>query len=93
MSGLAERSMQVISWFYAIIVSLAAFPFVVGWTLGKGFMYQLGLVDFSGAAAIHLVAGFSSLFAAAILKPRLGRKEPLSIKRGGVSKEIILSHV
>jgi ammonia channel protein AmtB len=56
-------------------------------------MYKLGLVDFSGAAAIHLVAGFSSLLAAALLKPRLGRKEPLAIKRGGLSKEIILSHI
>lgn len=90
MSGLAERSLQVISWFYAIIISLAAFPVVIGWTIGGGFMQQLGLVDFSGAAAIHIVAGFSSFFAAAILKPRIGRKEPLAIKKGGLSKEIVL---
>ena len=62
----------------------------IGWTIGGGFMQQLGLVDFSGAAAIHIVAGFSSFFAAAILKPRIGRKEPLAIKKGGLSKEIVL---
>ena len=39
------------------------------------------------------MAGFASLLAGAILKPRLGRKEPLSIKRGGNSKEIVLAHV
>ena len=38
MSGMAERSLQVVSWFYAIIVSLAVFPIVMGWTIGKGFM-------------------------------------------------------
>jgi len=54
---------------------------VVGWTLGKGFLYRLGLIDFSGCCSIHLVAGFGSLFAAAIIRPRLGRFEPLAIKK------------
>ena len=38
MSGLAERSLQVVSWFYAVIVTLAVFPVVLGWTIGNGFM-------------------------------------------------------
>lgn len=83
---------MIVAFVYAIIVSLAIFPFAVGWTLGKGFLYRLGLVDFSGCVAINLVAGFASLFGALIIKPRLGRFEPLSIKSGHDSKEIYLAH-
>lgn len=93
MSGLAERSKMIVSWFYSIIVSLAVFPIVVGWTLGQGFMYKLGLIDFSGCASIHLVAGFCSLFAAAILKHRLGRFEPLVIKKNEGIRDIYLAHL
>lgn len=81
MSGIQERTKMIVPWFYSIIITLAVFPVVMGWTLGKGFMYKLGLVDFSGCAAIHLVAGFCSFFGAMIVKPRLGRYVPLAIKK------------
>ena len=63
---------------------------VVGWTLGKGFLYRLGLADFSGCCAIHLVAGFASLFGAIVIKPRIGRFEPLAIKKMIDNKEVYL---
>lgn len=72
---------MIVTWIYSIIVTLAIFPIVVGWTLGLGFMYKLGLVDFSGCASIHLVAGFCSIIGAGFTKPRLGRFVPLAIKK------------
>ena len=81
---------MIVPMFFSIIVTLAIFPFVLGWTLGEGFMFKLGLIDFSGCAAIHLVAGFSSLFGALVVKPRLGRYVPLAIKKMQGNKEIYL---
>ena len=78
---------------FSILVSLIIYPFVVGWTLGGGFMNQLGLVDFSGCASIHLVAGFCSLFSTMVIKPRLGRFEPLAIKKSVGNSELYLSHL
>lgn len=79
---------------YSVLVCLLVYPFVVGWTLsGDGFMTKLGLVDFSGCASIHLVAGFCSLFASIIAKPRLGRFEPLAIKKTVGKNEIYLAHL
>jgi ammonia channel protein AmtB len=75
------------------LTSLIIYPFVVGWTLGDGFMSKLGLVDFSGCASIHLVAGFCSLFASITVKPRLGRFEPLAIKKTVGNNELYLSHL
>ena len=84
---------MLVSMCFSVIVSLLIFPFVVGWTLGDGFMSKLGLVDFSGCTSIHLVAGFCSLFAAVISKNRLGRFEPLAIKKAVGNNEIYLSHI
>lgn len=89
-SGLHERSKMIVSFIYGFIISLVVFPLVAGWTLGDGFLYRLGLIDFSGCCAIHLVAGFASLFGAIVIKPRLGRYEPLAIKKMVESKEIYL---
>ena len=61
------------SFVYAFIIGIAIFPLVYGWTLGYGFLYRLGLIDISGTCAIHLVAGFASLFGAWQIGPRLGR--------------------
>lgn len=93
MSGILERTKMMVSWLYAVIISLAIFPFVLGWTLGEGFMYKLGLLDFSGCCAIHLTAGFCALFSCIIVKPRLGRYVPLAIKKTQGSQEIYLSHL
>lgn len=74
-------------------MTILIFPFAVGWTLGEGFLFKLGSIDFSGALTIHLIAGFASLFGAAIIKPRLGRFEPLSIKKNKEGDEIFLAHL
>jgi Amt family ammonium transporter len=83
---------MIVPMVFSILISLIIFPFAVGWTLGGGFLDRLGLVDFSGCVSIHLVAGFASLFGAIIIKPRLGRYEPMSIRRGEDKKEIYLAH-
>ncbi len=92
-SGLLERTKMLVPISFSIIVSLIVYPFVVGWTFGDGFMYKLGLVDFSGCASIHLVAGFASLFASVMVKPRMGRFEPLAIKKTVGNNELYLSHL
>lgn len=91
-AGINERAKLIVAFAYSIVVSLVIFPFAVGWTLGKGFLYKLGLVDFSGCVSIHLIAGFASLFGAIMIKPRFGRFEPLSIRKGNDKKEIYLAH-
>jgi Amt family ammonium transporter len=78
---------------FSILITLIVYPFVVGWTLGNGFMSKLGLLDFSGCASIHLVAGFCSVFATVAVKPRLGRFEPLAIKKAVGNNEIYLAHL
>lgn len=92
-SGLVERTMMLVPISFSVLVSLIVYPFVVGWTLGDGFMSRLGLVDFSGCASIHLVAGFCSVFAAVAVKPRLGRWEPLAIKKTVGKSELYLAHL
>lgn len=82
----------MVAFFYSIIMTLIIFPFAVGWTIGGGFLSRLGLVDFSGCVAIHLIAGFASFFGAIMIKPRIGRYEPLAIKKGIDSNEIYLAH-
>ncbi len=76
---------------YSVVYTVVIFPLVVGWTLGLGFLYRLGLIDFSGAVAIHLSAGFSCLFGAIIIKQRLGRFEPIVVKKAGDKQEVYLS--
>jgi Amt family ammonium transporter len=80
----------MVAFFYGFIISLVVFPLVFAWTLGIGFLYRLGLIDFSGACCIHLVAGFGSLFGAIMIRPRLGRFEPLAVKKMIEAKEIYL---
>ena len=92
-SGLIERTKMLVPICFSIIITLVVYPFVVGWTFGDGFMSKLGLVDFSGCASIHLVAGFSSLYASITVKPRLGRFEPLAIKKTVGNNELYLSHL
>ena len=90
---MAERTKILVPICYSVLVTLIVYPFVVGWTLGGGFMSKLGLVDFSGCASIHLVAGFCSVYATHWVKPRLGRFEPLAIKKAVGTTEVYLSHL
>lgn len=77
---------------YAVLYSVVIFPLVVGWTLGLGFLYRLGLVDYSGCVSIHMAAGFASMFGALVIKQRLGRYDPIIVKKTGDKKEIYLSN-
>lgn len=80
----------MVAFVYAFIIGVAIYPLVFGWTLGLGFLYRLGMVDVSGTCAIHLVAGFASLFGAWQIGARQGRFEPLAIKKVIQSNEIYL---
>ena len=90
--GINERAQLIVPFVFSILVTLLIFPFAVGWTLGKGFLFKLGLVDFAGSVSIHLIAGFASIIGALIIKPRLGRFEPLSIRRGRDKQDIYLAN-
>jgi Amt family ammonium transporter len=67
-SGINERAKLIVAMVYSILITLIIFPLAAGWTLGQGFLYKLGLVDFSGCVSIHLIAGFASFFGAVIIK-------------------------
>lgn len=43
---------------------------VCHWIWGKGFLHQMGVLDYAGGIVIHTTAGAGSLVCAAFVKPR-----------------------
>ena len=71
--ALAER---VRLWsFFAFIFILVSFIYhVVGaMTWGKGFLTQLGFVDFAGSTIVHSTGGWAALAGVLIVGPRIGK--------------------
>ena len=59
---------------YSAIISLVVYPIEAGWVWnGKGWLAQLGCIDFAGSIVIHMVGGISALVGAIILGPRIGK--------------------
>jgi len=62
-------------------MSIIVLPIVTAWTFGQGFLQQLYLQDLSGCLSIHMAAGLSAMMACYIMQARLGRFDPLIIKK------------
>lgn len=72
--AMAERTKFSAYCVYSAIISLVVYPIEAGWVWnGKGWLAQLGCIDFAGSIVIHMVGGISALVGAIILGPRIGK--------------------
>lgn len=56
------------------LINTAVYCVPAGWVWGEhGFLYKLGVIDIAGSGPVHLIGGASSLAAAIMLGPRIGR--------------------
>ena len=78
--AVAER-MRFLSYVWvAVIVSGVIYPMFGHWAWGgvvgsgsKGWLKELGFIDFAGATVVHSIGGWVALAAVMVVGPRLGR--------------------
>lgn len=66
---------------YALFMSMLAYPLFGNWVWGGGWLSQLGKefglghghVDFAGSSVVHMVGGVAALAGAMVLGPRIGK--------------------
>ncbi|XP_050437021.1 putative ammonium transporter 1 [Adelges cooleyi] len=79
--AVAERCNFIAYIFYSTIISGVTYPIVAHWVWSpNGWLNNLGYYDFSGAGAVHMLAGTCSFIAALFLGPRIGRFDYLNEK-------------
>ena len=72
--AMAERTKFVTYCLYSGLISLIVYPIEAGWVWNeRGWLAQMGFIDFAGSCAIHMVGGISALIGAAMLGPRIGK--------------------
>ncbi|VVC43294.1 Ammonium transporter,Ammonium transporter AmtB-like domain [Cinara cedri] len=72
--AVAERCNFIAYVFYSVIISGFTYPIVSHWVWSSdGWLLKLGYTDFSGAGAVHMLAGTCSFVAALFIGPRIGR--------------------
>jgi len=82
--AVAERTKFSAYLVYSIIVSLAIYPVFGKWAWGglfhgdgaKGWLEQLGFIDFAGSTVVHSVGGWLALAGAIVVGPRIGKFGP-----------------
>jgi Amt family ammonium transporter len=70
--SLAERMFVDTYIVYAALMTTIIYPVSSSWTLGEGWLYQLGFHDAAGAGYIHLLGGSCGLIGTILLGPRSG---------------------
>lgn len=58
---------------YTAVISGFIYPVSGMWHWGKGWLADMGFVDFAGSLVVHCIGGFAGLAGAIALGPRLGR--------------------
>lgn len=58
---------------YTIVISGLVYPVSGMWHWGKGFLADMGFIDFAGSVIVHAVGGAAALMGAIALGPRIGR--------------------
>lgn len=81
MSAISERQKLGAQILFTVLLSMVVLPIVTAWTFGQGFLQQMYLQDFGGCLSFHAVSGVAAMLACYTLKPRLGRYDPLIIKK------------
>ena len=71
--AMAERTKFIAYCIYSAAISLIIYPVSGHWIWGGGWLAQLGVHDFAGSTAVHMVGGVCSVIGAAILGPRIGK--------------------
>jgi len=78
--AIAERTRFVTYLLMTLIIATIIYPVVGHWIWGgaindasKGWLYEMGFVDFAGATVVHSVGGWVALAAVIIIGPRIGR--------------------
>lgn len=82
MGPLVERVKFTTYLVYGVLFCALIYPLVAHWVYGGGFLQQMGMQDFAGSAAIHLMAGVAGLAGVLLLGPRRGKY------RDGVSRPL-----
>jgi Amt family ammonium transporter len=77
--AIAERTKFFSYLFISVIVSGIIYPVFGHWAWaslygkGKGWLENLGFIDFAGSSVVHSIGGWSGLAAAIIVGPRIGK--------------------
>jgi len=58
---------------FSTIYVMIAYPIVVSWEWGTGFLDDMGFHDFAGSTLVHSVGGWGALIGAILLGPRMGK--------------------
>ena len=82
--AMAERTKFLSYCVYSAIISALIYPIEAHWIWGGGWLSQMGVHDFAGSCAIHMVGGISAIIGAKILGPRIGKF--VKDKNGKVTK-------
>lgn len=90
--AMAERTKFSAYCIYSAIISLFVYPIEAGWVWNaKGWLFNLGYIDFAGSTAIHMVGGITAFIGATILGPRIG-KYVIDKKTGKKTSRAIPGH-
>ena len=71
--AMAERTKFSAYCIYSAAISLLIYPVSGHWIWGGGWLSQVGLHDFAGSTAVHMVGGICAMIGAKILGPRIGK--------------------
>jgi Amt family ammonium transporter len=76
--AMAERTRFLGYLIYSVLVSAFIYPVFGSWAWGglfngKGWLENLGFIDFAGSTVVHSVGGWASLAGTIVLGPRLGK--------------------
>ena len=66
---------------FSIILSSVLIPLITSWTFGEGFLAKLYFEDQTACISLNLITGIIAFVASYVVKPRLGRYKPISIKK------------
>ena len=58
---------------YTVVISGLVYPVSGMWHWGKGWIADMGFIDFAGSLVVHSVGGAAALMGAIALGPRIGR--------------------
>ena len=71
--AVAERMKYTAYFIVSAFMVVLAYPIVVHWTWGGGWLAERGFVDFAGSTVVHSVGGWAALAMAIVLGPRIGK--------------------